>query len=421
MISETTNETKIFGLEAKKGRWVFVLIGLIINISLGAVYAWSVFRKPLESLFHVGAIESGMPFMFFLAFFALTMPFAGGYLDKFGPRIVIMLGGALVGAGWILASFATGIGMLSISYGLIAGGGVGLVYGGPIALATKWFPDRKGLAVGLTIMGFGLSPFITAPLAVWLISLYGPLMTFRILGIVFLALIILLGMLLKFPPVGWKPQGWTSTTAALACADLTTSQMLKTSSFYGLWLCYVIGTLSGLMAIGIASSVGQEIVKLDAAAAALAVSIFAVFNGAGRPIFGWLTDRIKPRYSAVASFVLIFFASVGMLAVGKADTALYLIFFSIFWLCLGGWLAIAPAASCAFFGTGHHGKNYGLIFTAYGLGAILGTLMSGMVKDKFGSYTNVFYLTAGLAVIGIIIAYLFLKQPKGESKAEQIS
>jgi MFS family permease len=411
-----TNETKVFGLEAEKGRWVFVLIGLIINISLGAVYAWSVFKKPLESLFHVGATESGMPFMFFLAFFALLMPFAGGYLDKYGPRTVMVLGGVLVGAGWILASFATGIGMLSVCYGLIAGGGVGIVYGGPIALATKWFPDRKGLAVGLTLMGFGLSPFITAPLAVWLISLYGPLMTFRILGIIFLALIVLLGMLLKFPPVGWKPRGWTPPQTALSCADLTTSEMLKTSSFYGLWLCYVIGTLSGLMAIGIASSVGQEIVKLNASTAALAVSVFAVFNGAGRPIFGWVTDKNNPRYAAIVSFVLIFLASLGMLVVGEGNIVRYMIFFSIFWLCLGGWLAIAPASSCAFFGTGHHGKNYGLIFTAYGLGAILGTLMSGMVKDKFGSYTNVFYLTAGLAVLGILIAFFFLKQPKTEAK-----
>lgn len=415
-MANETNETKVFGLEAEKGRWVFILIGLVINISLGAVYAWSVFRKPLESLFHAGATESGMPFMFFLAFFALTMPFAGGYLDKYGPKTVTMLGGALVGAGWILASFASGIGMLSISYGLIAGGGVGLVYGGPIALATKWFPDKKGLAVGLTIMGFGLSPFITAPLAVWLIGQYGPLMTFRILGMVFFALIVFLGMFLKFPPVGWKPQRWTPSAGFSSCADISTSEMLKTSSFYGLWLCYVIGTLSGLMAIGIASSVGQEIVKLDAAAAALAVSVFAVFNGAGRPLFGWLTDKIKPRYAAVISFVLIFFASIGMLAVGKADIALYLIFFSVFWLCLGGWLAIAPAASATFFGAKHHGKNYGLIFTAYGLGAILGTLASGMIKDKFGSYTNVFYLTAGLAILGIIIAILFLKQPKGESR-----
>lgn len=327
-----------------------------------------------------------------------------------------MLGGALVGTGWILASFASGIGMLSVSYGLIAGGGVGLVYGGPIALATKWFPDRKGLAVGFTIMGFGLSPFITAPLAVSLIEQYGALMTFRILGVIFFALIVLLGMLLKFPPIGWKPRGWTSTAAALSCGDITTSEMLKTSSFYGLWLCYVIGTLSGLMAIGIASSVGQEIVKLNAATAALAVSVFAVFNGAGRPIFGWLTDRKKPRYAAVISFVLIFLASMGMLVVGQGNIVRYLIFFSIFWMCLGGWLAIAPASSCAFFGTGHHGKNYGVIFTAYGLGAILGTLMSGMVKDKFGSYTNVFYLTAALAVLGIIVAFLFLKQPKIETK-----
>jgi MFS family permease len=165
-------EIKVFGMPAEKGRWIFVAIGLIINLCLGSVYSWSVFRKPLEQIFNVGATESGLPFMFFLAFFAILMPFAGGLLDKYGPRIITILGGALVGIGWISTSFASGITMLTISYGLIAGGGVGVVYGAPIALSTRWFPDKKGLAVGLTIMGFGLSPFITAPLARMLLEFW---------------------------------------------------------------------------------------------------------------------------------------------------------------------------------------------------------------------------------------------------------
>ncbi|MFH1774729.1 MAG: OFA family MFS transporter [Methanobacteriota archaeon] len=405
-------EIKVFGMPAEKGRWIFVAIGLIINLCLGSVYSWSVFRKPLEQIFNVGATESGLPFMFFLAFFAILMPFAGGLLDKYGPRIITILGGALVGIGWISTSFASGITMSTISYGLIAGGGVGVVYGAPIALSTRWFPDKKGLAVGLTIMGFGLSPFITAPLARMLIDLYGPLQTFGILGALFLILIILLAMPLKFPPPDWKPTGWTPSEAATSIVDLETSKMLKTSTFYGLWSCYVIGTLSGLMAIGISSSVGQEIIKLDPATAAIAISVFAVFNGIGRPLFGWLTDRLTPRCSAIISFILIFLASIGMLNAGETEIVLYMLCFCCFWLCLGGWLAIAPTSTATFFGTKHHGKNYGVTFTAYGVGAISGTLISGRLRDIFGSYIYAFYPTAALAIIGIAIAIFLLKQPK---------
>ncbi|MBA7499176.1 L-lactate transporter [subsurface metagenome] len=340
------------------------------------------------------------------------MPIVGGFLDKYGPRIITILGGVLVGLGWILACFSSSIMTLTISYGLIAGGGVGVVYGVPIALSTRWFPDKKGLAVGLTIVGFGLSPFITAPLAKMFIDSYGPLQTFGILGVLFLTLIILLAIPLKFPPAQWMPSGWQPSKAAVSIVDINTSKMLKTSTFYGLWFCYIIGTLSGLMAIAISSPVGQEIIKLTPATAAIAVSVFAVFNGIGRPLFGWLTDRITPRYSAIISFIVIFLASIGMLNSGESNVVLYMICFCCFWLCLGGWLAIAPTSMATYFGTKHYSKNYGVMFTAYGVGAIVGTLISGRLRDIFGSYTYTFYPTATLAIIGIAIAIVLLKPPK---------
>lgn len=406
-----TQET-VFRLPIKKGRWIFVFLGLIINICLGSIYSWSVFKKPLEQLFHISSTESGLPYMFFLALFALLMPIAGRFLDKYGPRTITMIGGVMVGIGWILASFSSNIIMLTISYGIIAGGGVGIVYGGPIAVATRWFPDRKGLAVGLTLTGFGLSPFITAPLARNLIDLYGPLRTFSILGMLFLALLMILAVPLRFPSVEWKPKESKQKTAIQKIVNFNTSSMLRTSTFYGLWLCYVFGTLSGLMAIGISSPVGQEIINLDSLTAAFAVSIFAVFNGVGRPLFGWLTDRLSPQYTAITSFVIIFLASIGMLTAKEGQVILYLLCFFGFWVTLGGWLAIAPTATAIFYGTKHYAKNYGIMFTAYGVGAILGTLISGRLRDLFGSYIYAFYPTAAFAVIGILISYFLLKKRK---------
>jgi len=158
------SDERVFGMKAEAGRWVFVLVGLLMNVCLGAVYAFSVFRKPLEGLWGISATQAGLPFMVFLATFALLMALAGGLVASWGPRKTSLLGAALVGAGWILAGFASNIVWLTIFYGVIGGSGVGILYGCPIAVAAKWFPDKKGLAVGLTLAGFGLSALLMAPL-----------------------------------------------------------------------------------------------------------------------------------------------------------------------------------------------------------------------------------------------------------------
>ena len=403
---------RVFGLAAEKGRWVYVVLGLVINLCLGTVYAWSVFKKPVEGLFAASSTEGSLPFMLFLAVFAVVMPIAGRWIQRFGARKICMIGGAITGAGWILSSFATSLGWLYVTYGVIAGIGVGLAYGGPIAVSTRWFPDKKGLAVGMTVGGFGLSALITAPLARYLIESMGALSTFLVLGIAFLVLSVLLSIPLKFPDAEWRPGGWKPSQAATATAHLKTGQMVRKSSFSALWLCFLIGSTAGLMAIGISGPVGQEIIKLDAATAAILVSVFAVFNGGGRPAFGWLTDRITPRWAALISFILIGLASVGMLMAGPGGTVLYILSFAGFWLSLGGWLAIAPTSTTTFFGTKDYASNYGVVFTAYGAGAIIGSLISGSAKDVFGSYTFAFIPTGILAVIGIVLAAVLLRPPK---------
>ena len=276
-------------------RWIYIPIGIIIFMCLGTVYSWSVFRKPIEKLFNLTATQSGLPYMFFLFFYAVFMPITGGFIDRYSPKIMTIIGGLIVALGWFLSSFSTSIQMLTFTYGVIAGAGVGITYGVPIAVAARWYPDKKGLAVGLTLLGFGLSPFITAPLANYLVSLNGPLFTFRILGIGFAVIISLLGLTLKFPDPEAIEDKLKSVSNKQKSLNIKTGNMLKTSTFYGLWICYIIGTLIGLMAIGITSPVAEEIINLDAGTAAFMLSLFAVFNGLGRPLFGWLTDKYSPR------------------------------------------------------------------------------------------------------------------------------
>lgn len=409
-------DLKLFGMEAAKGRWVFVVAGLLINVCLGSIYAFSVFRKPLEGLWGITSSQSGYPFMVFLTVFALTMPLAGSLVARWGPRNTATLGGFLAGAGWIAASFSTDITSLTLLYGIIGGVGVGIAYGCPIAVVAKWFPLRSGLSIGLTVMGFGISALLIAPLmkAMILQPDIGIMNTFLYLGIAFMIVTTLLAQLLRFPPDEWTlvESSTDSAAATPAVLNLDRTAMLKTGNFYALWATYTIGCLAGLMAIGIASPVGTEIAKLEATTASLAVSLFAVFNGLGRPLFGTLTDKIGPKFTAVTSFALIFSASLLLFFYGQDNAVLYLLVFCVLWMCLGGWLALAPTATGIFFGKRYYAQNYGVVYTAYGAGAILGTLLSGSIKDITGSYLHAFPVVAGLAVLGMLIAAMGFDSPE---------
>jgi MFS transporter, OFA family, oxalate/formate antiporter len=405
------SEVKLFGLPANEGRWLLIPLGMSVLLCLGSVYAWSVFRKPLEGELGISATESLLPYTVALVFYAAFMPIAGFCVPRMGTRLTTAIGGAVVGLGYILSSFADHIGMVVLTYGVIAGTGVGIAYGVPMAVIARWFPDRKGLAVGLTIIGFGLSPLITAPLANQLIGVYGVRPTLRILGIAFMVIILGIAIALKLPPPDWHPRQKAHAPAASAALSYP-ANMLRSRSFYGLWICYAIGTLIGLSAIGISSPVGEEIINIDPALAASSVSLFALFNGVSRPLFGWLCDRFKPHYLAMASYTLVIIACLLMISAQAGQVGRYLVAFCLFWFCLGGWLAMAPTTTLRFFNPDRYTQNYGLVFTAYGVGALIGTLTTGRIRDWFGTYVYAFYPMALLAVIGIGVASLMLKREK---------
>lgn len=409
------DDLKLFGLPARQGRWVLIPLGIVAQLCLGTVYSWTIFRKPLEAALNLkaGSTESLLPFALLLAVFSVLMPITGRYIERLGPGRVTAIGGILTGLGYWLSGFVNNIPMLLLTYGVIAGAGVGITYGVPIAVAAKWFPDRKGLAVGLTVVGFGLSPLITIPFAKSLIGDYGINKAFMILGITFASLICLVATQMRFPSKSWLP---TPTGAVSSAPEPAAENLLAEPNFYALWICYTIGTLSGLMAIGISSGVGEEIIKLDKGTAATAVSIFAIFNGVGRPIFGWLTDLLKPRKAAILAYMMILIASIIMINAGEGQKLSYFFAFALFWMSLGGWLAIAPTATLSLFAPQNYAKNYGLIFTAYGVGALASAFIAGSAKSIFGSYTFAFYPTAILAIVGIVVAS-FTLQPTKSTKS----
>lgn len=407
-------------MDAVKGRWILIILGMILNLCLGTIYSWSVFVTPLTTYFTtqlgqvVNANEILLPFSVFLAFFAIAMPFTGKYIEKYGPRNMVIVGGLLTGLGWLLSSFANSVEWLYIFYGVIAGAGVGVAYGVPVAVASRWFPDKRGLAVGLTLLGFGFSALITANIAGYLITVSGVMNTFRVFGLAFIILTILLALPLRFPPVGWTPAGWTPAAPAPGqetLCELMRDEMVRTRSFYALWICYFIGCLAGLMAIGISKPLGVE-VGVEATLATTLVGVFAVFNGFGRPVFGFLTDHLTPRNTAVISFILIALAS--LLVMVMPSVTVYILAFAILWGCLGGWLAIAPTTCGTYFGNLDYPRNYGLLFLAYGAGGIVGPQLAGFIKTTTGSYLGVFPYVLALALVGMALAGALLRPPRVE-------
>jgi OFA family oxalate/formate antiporter-like MFS transporter len=440
-------EQKLFGMPAKQGRWILVLLGFIINLCLGSVYAYSIFGKQLMKEWDISTSTSGgmfqyqIPFGVFLLFFAAIFPLSGQLLEKIGPKTQGIIGGIIVAAGWILASFvASGtesVPLFVLAYGVIGGIGVGLCYIAPIQVATRWFPDRKGLATGLTVAGFGGSPFVSTYVGQELIKLNDHVSDALLyLGIGFLVILLVSFWLMRFPEAGWKPAGWTPKTTAAAATSTVNynrNEIIKTATFWFLFACFAIGSLAGLMAIGVYASIMTNAkVAIGIHTTALATAtivqfILAPFNAGGRPVLGWVTDRLGPRVAAMITFLLILAAAVGMIVVGKGgddpttlNKVLYFVCFAAFYAGLGGWLAIAPTAVAQYFGTKFSSRNYGILFLAYGVGAIIATFVAAYSRDIFkGSTFDMFIPVAILAALAFVLAAFFMKPPKQVEAAKK--
>ena len=392
-----------------KQRWIYVILGIIIMMCLGTVYSWSVFRIPIEKAFNIGSTQSGFPYMVSLASYSFFMFITGKYLEKYSPRMIISMGALLVALGWILSAYAPNIYILTVTYGVIIGAGIGIAYGAPMTVVAKWFPEKKGLVVGIVLIGFGLSPLITAPLARNLIESYGITKAFLILGISFGVIIPLLSYPFRYPSDVESKSLETTSSTKIHMNDTNTAKMIKSKNFKGLYFNFMIGSMIGLMLIGMTSNVGVELIKLSPKTVALLMIVFAVFNGIGRPIFGLITDKYSSKNAMLISYALIIIAALLMLVANEGSLVLFSIAFSIFWFNLGGWLAIAPTSTIDMYGTKHYSENYGVVFTAYGIGAIIGVLASGLLMDILANYNYIFYFIIGLCIIGILLSQRMIK------------
>jgi OFA family oxalate/formate antiporter-like MFS transporter len=388
-------------------RWVIAIAGVFLQIALGAVYAWSVFRVPLSKLF--GWSISEVTLTFTISIFVLGVAaFVGGlWLNRKGPRIVALTGGVLYGLGVFLASFSHNLPWLYVSYGVIGGIGLGLGYIVPVAVLVKWFPDRRGLITGIAVGGFGAGALITAPIATRLIQSVGVLSTFAYLGIAYLVVTVVAGLFMQNPPNGWKPEGWTpnaSQTSQRAGHDYTLGEALKTWQWYGLWLLLFLNTCAGISVISQEAPLFQEEAGVTAAVAASMVGLASIGNAVGRVFWAWVSDLITRR----ATFFVMFAGQVLLFwFLPNIATAWFLTIVTfVVLMCYGGGFGTMPAFAADYFGPKNVGPIYGLMLTAWGFASAFGPLLIAHMRETAGSYRGALHVIAGVMALSTLLPIL---------------
>jgi MFS transporter, OFA family, oxalate/formate antiporter len=400
-------------------RWVIAVAGICMQIALGAVYAWSVFRTPLATQF--GWTIAEVTLTFTISIFALGVAafFGGLWLSRKGPRVVAITGGVLYSLGVFLASFsANKLWWLYISYGFIGGVGLGFAYIVPVAVLVKWFPDRRGLIAGIAVGGFGAGALITAPVATYLIKSVGVLDTFAYLGGAYLIVTVIAAFFMQNPPEDWQPVGWTppaSQVSQRAGGDYTLIGALRTWQWYALWLLLFLNTFAGISVISQEAPIFQELVGVTAVVAASMVGVASIGNAVGRVFWAWVSDLITRRATFLVMFVLqvlLFW----LLARANMVAGMTVLTFVVL-MCYGGGFGTMPAFAADYFGPKNVGPIYGLMLTAWGTASAVGPLLIAYLRQSTGAYYRPLHVIAVVMAVSAVLP-LVLSPPRKSLRRE---
>jgi len=391
-------------------RWLPVVGGVMLNMALGTFYAMSVFMLPLEKEFGWTRAQTSWVTTIGLALLTAWFVVAGYIQDRRGPKLVAALGGSLFSLGFFLASYTQSLTAFYLTAGVIAGTGSGFGYVVPTAVGAKWFPDKRGLVVGMMVGGYGAGSGVFGPIASSLIDRVGWRTTFQVLALVFFAMTLVATWLLRNPPAGYRPAGWDPALATRAAnVDVQAREMLRTPTFYVLWVAYALGTTAGTMVISqlvpFARAAGHS-----AAAAAFALTVGAIGSASGRVLSGWLSDHLG-RLNTIRTLLLVSALAMPALFLLRENVATFYLFLGLVYYCYGTQLSVYASTSADFYGTKNVGFNYGLLLLAWGAAAVFGPSLGGAVYVATGEYRWAFFIGAAMSVAALV-TLTFARQPQ---------
>ena len=404
-------------LRLTKRRWIILIASCLINLCIGALYAWSVFAAPmaehLSALNGVTLTAADLSIVFSTAnsigFIAMII---GGFInDKLGPKWVIFAGGLLFGLGFVMCSFATSVAMLIVGFGLLCGIGMSFAYGCTISNSVKFFPDKRGLIGGIATASYGISSVLIPPIANALITRLSVTTAFMVFGVATIIIVCVFSFMVEKCPANFVPAGWTppAPTGELKAAapDKNWKQMLSTPIFYVMIIMLFFGANFGMMAISQASGIAQNMIGMTAAQAAIVVSVLALFNAFGRIIAGFLSDKIGRINTLTLVFIIAIAALMALYACGEGSVVLFYIGICLIGVCFGAFMGIYPGFTADNFGTKNSSVNYGIMFFGFSAAGLIGPQIMSSIYKSSGAYQPAFLVAAVMAVVGLALSFVY--------------
>jgi len=402
-----------------KNRWFMALAAMAIHICIGSVYAWSVYVNPIQSTMNWTLTDVTITFSVAIFFLGLSAALMGKFVERKGPRVAATLAAVLFGLGTLgsgLAIYMESKILLYLTYGVLGGAGLGIGYISPVSMLVKWFPDRRGMATGLAIMGFGFASAISGPAIKILIDEVGVSSTFYILGSIYFIIMFTAAQYLANPPEGYMPERLSDAINSGKkklkedLVNITRNEAIRTVRFYGLWIMLFINVTCGIAIISVASPLLQEVLGISALAAASAVGLMGIFNGAGRIMWASISDYL----TRPVVFILFFATQIIAFYMLTSVTSILLFQVLLYYImtCYGGAFASIPAYIGDIFGTKELGAIHGYILSSWALAGLVGPIIIAYVKDTTGSYTGTLHVFVGLFVVAFITSIFMLANIK---------
>jgi len=390
-------------MQIESKRWLYLVVGTVINVIIGQTYAWSVFVKPLAQHFSWSAADVSIAFAIFHSISCIPIIVAGKMQDYVQPKFIILFGSIIYGLGMLGVGYVQTLNQLYLTYGVMGGISMGTIYSGIVPNMVRFFPDRRGLVSGILAAGVGSGAFLWAPVAAIMIEKYQVLTTFKMLGALYLVLLCALSLIIQTAPAGFVPAGWTPSAVqqkALGIKDKDWRGMLGDPLFYCLAAVIVAGGISGLMIVAHASPILQSVGMYSAVAAGSWVGVLALCNSGGRVCWGFISDRIGRMPSLVIIYTIL---GIAMFWLASSSVAVVIPVLTV-GMCFGGFMGMLASLTADAFGPKFLAVNFGVMFLPFGAAAFTGPRLAAVINAADGSYSRAFLIASVLSFAGIVLA-----------------